>query len=118
MIAARPWLPDDEPPADPFAPGPFAFADRERLFGILRGAGFHDIEITPHHQGLTSGDLEETIHTSMKIGPLGRILREAPERHADVVVAIRAALTPYQTDAGVFLDSATWIVTARKEPRS
>jgi SAM-dependent methyltransferase len=116
LIAALPYLPADEAPADPLTPGPFAFADRDRLFGILKAAGFHDIAITPHRQALTSGDLEETIDTSLKIGPLGRMLRDAPDRQPKIIEAIRAALTPFVSDAGVFLDSATWIVTARKEP--
>ena len=32
------------PPADPNAPGPFAFADEERLRGILTDAGFDNID--------------------------------------------------------------------------
>ena len=116
MAAALPLLPEAPPPPDPLAPGPFAFADRDRLAGILSAAGFHDIRITPYDQGLTSGDLEETIDTSMRIGPLGRLLNERPDLRESVVDAVRKALVPYQTDTGVYLDSATWIVTARKEP--
>ena len=51
----------------------------------------------------------------MRIGPLGAILRERPDLQVRVVDSIRAAVTPYRTDAGVFFDSATWIITARKE---
>ena len=116
MAAALPLLPEPPAPPDPLAPGPFAFADRDRLAAILTVAGFHDIRITPYDQGLTSGDLEETIDTSMRIGPLGRMLSERPELRESVVDAVRTALAPYQTDTGVYLDSATWIVTARKEP--
>ena len=116
MLAALPHLPEPPtPPADPFAPGPFAFADRGRLFGILASAGFHDIAITPNDQPITTGDLEQTIELSMRIGPLGAILRERPDLQVRVVDSIRAAVTPYRTDAGVFFDSATWIITARKE---
>src|SRR5262249_50822578 len=38
--AAQPLLPPTQPPADPFAPGPFAFADLARVEGILLKAGF------------------------------------------------------------------------------
>ncbi len=102
-------------PADPYAPGPFAFADHDRLFGILSGAGFHDIQIRPHDQPVTTGDVEETVEISMKIGPLGRILRERPDLQTRVAQSIREAVAPLATEAGVFFDSATWIVTARKE---
>jgi SAM-dependent methyltransferase len=116
MQAALPHLPEaPAAAADPFAPGPFAFADRDRLFGILSGAGFHDIEIRPHDQPVTTGDVEETIEISMRIGPLGRILREQPGLQPHVVDAIRDAVTPFSSAAGVFFDSATWIVTARKD---
>ncbi len=116
MEAALPHFPEPPAaPADPFAPGPFAFADRDRLFGILLGAGFHDLEIRPHDQPVTTGTLEETIEISMKIGPLGRILRERPDLQARVAQSIREAVAPLVTEAGVFFDSATWIVTARRE---
>ena len=42
--AARPLLPPQEP-VDPFAPGPFAFADAKRVEAILSSAGFKDIHI-------------------------------------------------------------------------
>ena len=116
LQAALPYFAEQPAqPADPLAPGPFAFADRDRLFGILSGAGFHDIEIRPHDQPVTTGDLEETVEISMKIGPLGRILRERPDLQARVAQAIREAVAPLVTAAGVFFDSATWIVTARGE---
>jgi SAM-dependent methyltransferase len=116
MLAAAPHLPEPPaPPGDPFAPGPFAFADRDRVFGILSHAGFADIEITPHDQPLTTGDVEQTVEVSMRIGPLGRLLAERPDLRARVVDAIREAVTPLATADGVFFDSATWIVTARKD---
>jgi SAM-dependent methyltransferase len=115
MAAALPFLPEPPTPPDPLAPGPFAFADRDRLSVILASAGFHNIAITPNDQPITTGDLEETIELSMRIGPLGAILRERPDLQARVVDAIREAVTPHRTETGVFFDSATWIVTARKE---
>lgn len=119
MRAALPLLPETPPPpADPFAPGPFAFADRDRLMGILRDAGWHDIVIEPHDQSVSNGDLEETIGTAMRIGPLGAVVRERPDLQAQLVDALREALAPHQTPAGVFFDSATWIVTAHKEARA
>ncbi|HEY5006799.1 MAG TPA: class I SAM-dependent methyltransferase, partial [Caulobacteraceae bacterium] len=35
LAAAQPFFPDPAPPTDPLAPGPFAFADPERLRAIL-----------------------------------------------------------------------------------
>ena len=115
FAAALPHLPEAPSAPDPLAPGPFAFADGVRLCGILENAGFHDIVIAPHDQPISSGDLDESVDTALRVGPLGAILRERPDLAGAVVEAVRAALAPFVTDAGVRLDSATWIVTARKE---
>jgi SAM-dependent methyltransferase len=114
FAAALPHLPRAPPAPDPLAPGPFAFADADRVRAILAGAGWRDIEIAPHDQKVSGGDLDETVDTALRIGPLGTILRENPGLEGTVVGAIRAALAPFSTGGAVFLDSATWIVTARK----
>lgn len=101
------------PPPQPGALGPFAFADAERLRGILAAAGFTDIAIVPHDQKIGSGDLEQTLALSLKIGPLGAMLRENPDRRDQVVDAVRDALRPHEEPEGVMLDAAAWIVTAR-----
>jgi len=114
FAAALPHLPQAPLPPNPLAPGPFAFAGGERLRGILEGAGFQDIDIAPHDQRICSGDLDESVDTALRVGPLGAILREHPDLADAVIDAVCAALAPFATDAGVRLDSATWIVTARK----
>lgn len=114
MFAALPLLPPMPPPADPTAPGPFAFADPERLRAILAAAGFADIDIQPHDQLIGGNDLEQTVAMSLRVGPLGAVLRENPELKDGVVGAIRQALAAYVTPQGVLLPSATWIVTAKR----
>lgn len=114
MFAALPLLPPMPPPADPTAPGPFAFADPERLRSILAGAGFADIDIAPHDQPIGGNDLDQTVAISLRVGPLGAVLRENPELKDGVVGAIREALAPHVTPQGVLLPSATWIVTAKR----
>lgn len=112
MAVAAPLLPPAPPPVEG-APGPFAFADPERVRAVLGQAGFQEVTLTPHDQKIGAGGLEETLSVSLKVGPLGSRLREAPEMEGQVVAAIRAALEPHQGPDGVKLDSATWIVTAR-----
>jgi SAM-dependent methyltransferase len=114
FTAALPFLPQAPPPPDPLAPGPFAFADPERVRAILAGAGFEDVEIAPCDEQIRSGDLGETVEIALRVGPLGTFLRENPGLEGAVVSAVRDAFAPFATDAGVFLPSATWIVTARK----
>jgi SAM-dependent methyltransferase len=111
--AAAAQLPPAPPPT-PDAPGPFAFADPARVRHILSSAGFHDIELAQYDRKIGSGDLEQTLALSLKLGLLGRALREHPEKRALVIDDVREALRPHvDVDGVVRLDSASWIVTAR-----
>ncbi|HYE47822.1 MAG TPA: methyltransferase domain-containing protein [Caulobacter sp.] len=103
-----------QPPSDPLAPGPFAFADPDRVRGILSGAGFEGVEIVPHDQKIGARTLEDALVLAQKVGPSALLLRENPDAREAIVAAQREALTPLATPEGVLFDSATWIVTARK----
>jgi hypothetical protein len=81
---------------------------------ILSSAGFRDIELAQYDRKIGSRDLEQSLAVSLKLGPLGRALREHPEKRALVVNDVREALRPHVDLNGVVrLDSASWIVTAR-----
>jgi SAM-dependent methyltransferase len=111
MDAARPLLPPT-PPADPLAPGPFAFADADRVRSILQAAGFGSVQIKPFDAQIGSGDIDSTLALTLKIGPLGSILRENPQYKEVVSGAVREVLTRYATPTGVWLPAAVWIVRA------
>ena len=113
FAAAAPLLPAAPPPPDPFAPGPFAFADPVRVRGILVEAGFADIAIDPHDEKVGWGDLEQSAQVSLRVGPLGAVVRDNPQLAGPIEAAVREGLRPYLTETGVLLDLATWIVTAR-----
>jgi len=49
----------------------------------------------------------------IKVGALGKILRERPSLRREAEARVRSALTEYDTPDGVKLKAATWIVTAR-----
>lgn len=111
MSAGLKHLPPRPPPV-PDAPGPFAFADGERLRGLLTAAGFADIEIKAHNQKLRN-DPAATFRTALRVGPLGAMLRETPDARERVEADVRAAILEHLEDGQVTMDSATWIVTAR-----
>lgn len=112
LRAASAHLPP-QPAHDPEAPGPFAFADADRVRGILESAGFGEIEIAAHDELVGSGDLETMLAVCTKVGALGKILRENPELRAAALPAVRAALAVHDGPDGVRLKAATWVVTAR-----
>jgi SAM-dependent methyltransferase len=113
MQAALKRLPPPAPP-EPGAPGPFAFADPERVRGILTGAGFSDIKIAPLDADVGGNPLEDSLKLALRVGPLGALLRENPEAAPLVIDDIRAALAERVRDGAVWMPGAVWIVTARK----
>jgi len=112
LEAAIALLPCAPAPAAPEAPGPFAFADSDRVRAILARAGFGGVNITPHDEAIGGGTVDQAVNTALRIGPLGAILRERPELSVAVEEAVREVMTRHLTDRGVFLPSASWIVTA------
>jgi SAM-dependent methyltransferase len=105
-------------PANPHAPGPFAFADAERVRGILTDAGFTDLGFEELQDTLAvagGSDIDQTVQFLLQMGPTGAAMREAA---ADVLpavtAAIRDALQPYVTADGVRMEAAAWIVTGRR----
>jgi SAM-dependent methyltransferase len=114
LAAARPFLPP-QPPPDPLAPGPFAFADADRLKGILEAAGFRDVRIEKLDTVMNLGDsLEAAAEQMLQVGPLSRAASEVDAAtRAQIVPAVRAALQPYATEKGVRPPAACWLVGAR-----
>jgi SAM-dependent methyltransferase len=96
-------------------PGPFAFADRDRLASLLGGAGFQQITIERCDAGvLLGGELDEAVQFAMNGGPAARLLGgvagEALERAR---VALSKALASCRGAQGYTLPGATWLVEAR-----
>jgi SAM-dependent methyltransferase len=102
----------------PGAPGPCGLADAQRTKRILTAAGLAEVEIVATDLPVSLGDarsLDEAADFLMEVGPAARAIRAAGGAGTDAVRAsIREALTPYATDAGVLMDGAIWVVTARR----
>lgn len=103
----------EQPPPVPDAPGPFGLANAERTKTILRDAGYTDIAITPYDEKTGSGDVESSLEVALRVGVLGRIVRENPDYKDIVTEPVRAALQAHDTPDGVKLSAAVWIVTAK-----
>jgi SAM-dependent methyltransferase len=97
-------------------PGPFAFADMERVTRILTAAGFTapsfaalDVEMDL----VAGGTLEDAVRQSSEMGPSKRALEGQPEEiRAAAVESIRKALTPFAKPGGVRLAGGVWLVAA------
>ena len=92
---------------------PFSFADPEYIRGTLEAAGFSEIIIQSHDEKVSSGDLDAMTWVLLKVGPLGKIVRENPALRAAAEPRLRAALAALGDPSRVQLRASVWIVTAR-----
>jgi SAM-dependent methyltransferase len=108
-------------PADPNAPGPFAFGDRDRLADILAVAGFAAIDIAPFDTAISYGRgatreaaVEDALDMAFQVGPLARALADQPDDVRDrAAAAVRAAFAARPGETSILIDGAAWVVTAR-----
>jgi SAM-dependent methyltransferase len=115
LSAARSAMGVTPAPADPHAPGPFAFADEERLRAILSGAGFGAIEVERFDAAISLGASPRSAAEGVvQIGPVFRFVREVGVEHLPVILgAVERALAPLAApDGHVSLNGSTWIVSA------
>ena len=115
LSAARQALDITPPPSDPEAPGPFAFADEERLRTILSDAGFGNIDVQRFDAAIFLGPTPRTAaEGAVQMGPVSRLVREVGTEHLPVIVdAIERTLSPLAAANGhVSLNGSTWIVAA------
>lgn len=102
------------PPVDPDDPGPFSFADPERVKRVMAGAGLAAPRITPLDLTVDiagGAGLEAATHQAMTIGATSRALQDQPDAvRAAVTNSIRDALAPYAKDGKVELPGAAWAV--------
>lgn len=112
-------LPAAPPPADPDAPGPFAFADQDRVIPILRAGGWENIRFESFDFAMIAGSgddpIEEALNYFSLIGPAARVAAEMDEaargRFSD---RIRGLASRNCREGIVSLPAAAWIVSATK----
>jgi SAM-dependent methyltransferase len=104
------------PETNPEDPGPFAFADDQRVRRVLGAAGFADIDVAPRDLDLDVAigrGLDAAVASALGIGPTSRILDGQSEAvRAAAAADIRKALAERAKGDSVPLGAAIWIVTA------
>jgi SAM-dependent methyltransferase len=117
MLALAPLVELPAPPA-PGTPGPMAFADSDRVCGLLEEAGFEAVRATAHDSEMRlagGGDPDSTAEFMLRIGPAARAAREAGlEDPTPLREAIAKAVEPYQRDGSIVLEAGMWIYQARR----
>jgi SAM-dependent methyltransferase len=112
--AVLPFLPAPPEPPTPGAPGPFAFADPARPRALLENAGWSDVTVKSWRGDYLVGpSAAEALPLMLRVGPLGRLLREHPTVAAPAEAALLDLLKTHETPEGVAMGASVWIVTAR-----
>jgi SAM-dependent methyltransferase len=124
-VSRNPWLRDimtalaagrDLPAQPPDAPGPFSFAEPERIREILGAAGFTHIEVDGIGEPLSFGrTAEEAFRFLTGLGVTESMLRDLDAtRRAQALAALRETVEAHETPEGVLFASAAWLVRARR----
>lgn len=101
-------------PGEPDEPGPFAFADPERVRRILSRAGFVEAETDRVIEKVGGGTPDETARMLLELGPLSSILEEIDQKTRDAILEdIRTAVNGFEASGRAWIDAAAWLVTAR-----
>ncbi len=112
----------DLPPGDPQAPGPFAFADPQRVEAVLRAAGWGRIDFEPVDFAWIAGKgaqaEEDALAYVSQIGPAAAALRalDGPARAA-AEHKVRDWLAKHRGGDMIAFGAAAWIVIAHADRR-
>tara|TARA_R110000850_G_C9974183_1_gene465395 strand:+ start:1086 stop:1841 length:756 start_codon:yes stop_codon:yes gene_type:complete len=92
---------------------PFSFADPEHIRRTLEASGFSAITIQPHDRNVSSGGVDAMTSVLLKVGPLGKLIRENPALKARAEPRLREALSALGNPNMVQLRASVWVVSAR-----
>jgi SAM-dependent methyltransferase len=98
----------------PGAPGPWAFADGDRLTRLVTEGGFRDVRLeTVTRPQRIGDDVDDAVGFILSLPESQQLFAGAPEDTVTAAVAaIRAAFAPYAGAEGVVLDGTAWLVSA------
>lgn len=111
-------LPQPGADARTCGPGPFSMADEEFTTKLMKAAGFAEMVFERVDAPVRMGDgFDDAIGFQLALGPAGEVYREAgekaAEKHDALVADLRKLLEPHVTDDGIYMDSSSWVVSAR-----
>lgn len=115
IAAVEPLLKAPLPKPDPDAPGPYAFADPNKVERILTEAGWRNIAFSTWDGELSvagGGALDEIATFLLRIGPCARAIADQGLDAEEAKRRLMEALAPRYRDGAVMFPAACWIVTA------
>ena len=112
------FLPPPGEDAQTCGPGPFSMANEEMVRGMMKAAGYEEIEFRRvDAQVLVGNDVQDAIDFQLALGPAGEVFREAGEegesKRAEIESALSEAINAQrQSTKGIVMDSSSWVISA------
>ncbi|WP_157799347.1 class I SAM-dependent methyltransferase [Qipengyuania seohaensis] len=104
-------------PADPRAPGPFAFGERDYVTGTLEEAGWEALRFDAIDYGMVAGEgsdaLDDATSYFLRIGPAARAIAAMSGEERDGAISrLRTMLDSHRKGDRIELPASCWIVSA------
>lgn len=116
MAAAVPLVGRPPDMGEPGAPGPFAFADGDRVRRLVAAGGFNEVTLEPVTRPQRIADnADDAVAFVRSLPETRQLLNGVPkDTVAKVTGALRDAFTPHAGPHGVVTDATAWLVSARR----
>ena len=111
-------LPPPGEDAQTCGPGPFSMAGQEMVTGMMKSAGYENINFERVDAPVLVGrTVEDAIDFQLSIGPAGEVFREAGDEAEEKRPVIEAALAEAidaqkKVAEGIVMDSSSWVISA------
>jgi hypothetical protein len=113
------YLPPPGEGAQTCGPGPFSMANEEMVRGMMKSAGYEDIEfVRVDAEVLVGKSVSDAIDFQLALGPAGEVFREAgdlaEQKRPEIEAALAEAIRKESASAeGIFMPSSSWVISAR-----
>jgi ubiquinone/menaquinone biosynthesis C-methylase UbiE len=112
------FLPPPGEDARTCGPDPFSMANQEMVTGMMKSAGYDNIEFERVDALVLVGNsVQDAINFQLALGPAGEVFREAgdeaEEKREEIEAALAEAIDLEKKEAdGIVMDSSSWVISA------
>ncbi len=112
------FLPPPGEDARTCGPGPFSMANQEMVTGMMKAAGYENIDFERVDAPVLVGKtIQDAVDFQLALGPAGEVFREAGDEAEDkreqIEAALAEAIDAQKREAdGIVMDSSSWVISA------
>jgi hypothetical protein len=93
----------------------FSLADPAKVYAILSGAGFVDVQLTEICEPVYYGaDAASALEAILSLRMTSKSLRDLDDASTDRALSRLLTVARVRDEGGVWFDSCAWLVTARR----